>query len=91
MQQAGVGAGAVETGEDILKNPQLKHRHHFHQLDHPEMGKYYAQNPAFSLSKTPAELKPAPCLGQDNEYVYTKLLGFSDEEFVEMIVEGVFE
>jgi crotonobetainyl-CoA:carnitine CoA-transferase CaiB-like acyl-CoA transferase len=46
----------------------------------------------FTLSKTPCDLNmPGPCLGQHNEYVYTKILGMSDEEFVELLGEGVFE
>jgi hypothetical protein len=30
-------------------------------------------------------------MGEHNEYVYTKLLGISDEEFVKLDTEGVFE
>ena len=44
------------------------------------------------LSKTPAELhKAAHTVGEDNYYVYTEILGLSDEEFVELLEEGVFE
>jgi hypothetical protein len=28
-------------------------------------------------------------LGEHNDYVYTKLFGFSDEEFVQLMTEGV--
>jgi hypothetical protein len=34
---------------------------------------------------------PAPCIGEHNHYVYTEILGISDEEFVELLSEGVFE
>lgn len=91
MQAAGVAAGVVQTCKDIYHDPQLKYRHHFWQLEHPEIGKHSYELPAFRLSKTPAELRmPAPCLGQHNEYVYTKILGMSDQEFVELLNEGVF-
>ena len=33
---------------------------------------------------------PAPCLGQHNEHVYTKMSGMPDQEFVELLREGVF-
>jgi crotonobetainyl-CoA:carnitine CoA-transferase CaiB-like acyl-CoA transferase len=47
---------------------------------------------AFTLSKTPYEIRWAgPCLGEHNEYVYTKILGMSESEFDELLVEGVFE
>jgi benzylsuccinate CoA-transferase BbsF subunit len=92
MQAAGVAAGVVQTCEDIYHDPQLKHRHHFQQLEHPEIGRHSYQLPPYRLSETPAELRmPAPCLGQHNEYVYTKILGMSDEEFIELVNDGVFE
>ena len=36
-------------------------------------------------------MMPSPCLGEHNHYVYTKILGLSDEEFVALDAEGVFE
>jgi crotonobetainyl-CoA:carnitine CoA-transferase CaiB-like acyl-CoA transferase len=43
------------------------------------------------LSKTPYEIKRAPMLGEHNEYVFTQILGMSDEEFVQLMSDGVFE
>lgn len=41
MQAAGIAAGVVENAEDLMeKDPQLRHRRFFRELDHPEMGKY---------------------------------------------------
>jgi len=92
MQTAGIAAGVVQTCEDLYHDPQLKHRHHFWPLEHPEIGQHSYELPAFRLSKTPAELRmPAPCLGQHNEYVYTKILGIPDQEFIELLNEGVFD
>jgi len=92
LQAAGIPAGVVENAEDLLNDPQLKHRHHFWILDHPEIGKHVHDGPSFRLSKTPAELRMSgPCLGQHNEYVYTQVLGMSDDEFVELLGAGVFE
>ena len=92
MQTAGVGAGVVETGEDQLEHdPQLKHRRSFRELDHPEIGKYYAPGPSFVLSKSPCEVRRAPLLGEHNEYALKELLGMSDEEIAELIIEGVVE
>ena len=92
LQKLGVPAGVVENGEDIQSEPQLVHRHYLWELDHPEIGKHRYESPPFRLSKTPAELnKPGPCLGEDTEYVCTKILGMSDELFIELLTEGVFE
>ncbi|MFC1978246.1 CoA transferase, partial [Chloroflexota bacterium] len=92
MQAAGVAAGVVETGEDLLEHdPQLRHRHFFWELDHPEIGKYRAAGPAFVLSKSPREVRRAPLLGEHSEYVLKELLGTSDEEIAELVIEGVLE
>jgi crotonobetainyl-CoA:carnitine CoA-transferase CaiB-like acyl-CoA transferase len=92
MQVAGVAAGVVETGEDLLENdPQLRYRHFFWELDHPEIGKYRAPRPSFVLSKTAPELSRGPLLGEHNEYVLKDILGISDEEIAELIIAGVLE
>ncbi|MFC1977205.1 CaiB/BaiF CoA transferase family protein [Chloroflexota bacterium] len=92
MQAAGVAAGVVETGEDLLEHdPQLKHHHFFWELDHPEIGKYQARGPAFVLSKSPCEVRRAPLLGEHNEYVLKKILGMSDEEIAGLVIEGAVE
>jgi benzylsuccinate CoA-transferase BbsF subunit len=91
MQKAGVAAGVVQSGQDLDNDPQLRHRHFYWELDHPEMGKFtYSGMPAM-LSKTPYEIRRAPMLGEHNEYVCTELLGISDEEFSQLISDGVLE
>ncbi len=91
MQDAGVAAGIVETADDLLNDPQLNYRHHYHLLNHAEMGLYHSAGMPYKLSKIQADLRPAPCFGQDTEYVCTKLLGISDEIFIELVQAGVFE
>ena len=52
----------------------------------------YHHSAAFKLSKTPGVLsRPAPLLGQDNEYVMKDLVGLSDEEYIELLADGAFE
>jgi len=92
MQAAGVAAGVVETGEDMLdKDPQLRHRQYFWELDHPEVGRHRVPAPSFVLSKSSYEMKRAPLLGEHNEYILKELLGMSDEEIANLIVAGVIE
>ena len=92
LQSAGISAGVVENSKDLSEDPQLKHRHYFWELEHPEIGKHFYEGNAFRLSRTPADFRmPAPSLGEHNWYIYTQVLGMSDEEFVELDNEGVFE
>jgi crotonobetainyl-CoA:carnitine CoA-transferase CaiB-like acyl-CoA transferase len=91
MQGAGVAAGVVQSGQDLDGDPQLEHRHFYWELEHPEIGKFtYSGMPA-KLLKTPYEIRRAPMLGEHNEYVYTKLLSIPDEEFAQLMTDGVFE
>jgi len=92
MQAAGVAAGVLQTGEDLLvHDPQLRHRQFFWELEHPEIGKYHGLAPSFTLSKSPCELRRAPLMGEDNEYALKEILGFSDEEIAELVIERVIE
>ena len=91
MQAAGVPAGVVESGEDLDVDPQLNHRGHYCKLDHPEMGCCRFRSHSIKMSLFPREVTRSPCLGEHTEYIMTKLIGLSDEEFVELLNKGVFE
>ena len=92
MQAAGVAAGVTQNSKDLHEDPQLKHRNHYWVLDHPETGPSAYDSPAYKLSRTPSQPRmPAPCLGEHNEFVCTRLLGMSDEEFVGLMAEGIFD
>jgi len=90
LQEAGVPAGVVQTAEDLFNDPQLRHREHFRSLAHPVIGVHAYHSPAYRLSKTPCDIRKAgPCLGEDNEYVYKEILGLSDDEIADLLIEGV--
>lgn len=93
MQAAGVAAGVVETANDLLDNdPQLKHKHFFWEAENSKLGKHIMSAPPFVLSKTHyREVKHGSVLGEDNEYVLKDILGMSDEEIAELVIEGVVE
>ncbi len=92
LQELGVPAGIVANGQDIYNDPGLRHRGHFKTLEHPEIGKHSYEMPSCRFSFTnDVILKPSPCLGEHTEYICTKVLGMTDEEFVRLMAEGVFE
>jgi crotonobetainyl-CoA:carnitine CoA-transferase CaiB-like acyl-CoA transferase len=92
MQAAGVPAGVVQDGEDLLtRDPQLKERGFHVWLDHPEAGKIAHDGLTFALSATPGEIRRAPLLGEHNDYVYREVLGFSEDEVNRLITEGVLD
>jgi len=90
LQAAGVAAGAVNTNQDVFDDVQLRHRRHFVPLEHRVIGVHHYHMPAYRLSKTPPQLhRAAPCLGQDNEFVYKELLSYSAEEVTQFLIDGV--
>jgi benzylsuccinate CoA-transferase BbsF subunit len=92
LQELGVPAGIVNDFRDLYQDPQLCHRSHYWEVDHPVLGRRKFESQAFKLSKTPCQLRmPAPLIGQHNEYVCTEILNMTDEEFVELLNEGALE
>jgi benzylsuccinate CoA-transferase BbsF subunit len=102
MQRAGVPAGIVAKGEDLSKSEHLK-SHDFYKeteyysadFDKPGVKWPVAgMSPVFSepiqFSETPCMFGPMHKVGQDNNYVYGKLLGMSKEEIKQLTKDGVF-
>jgi crotonobetainyl-CoA:carnitine CoA-transferase CaiB-like acyl-CoA transferase len=90
LQQAGIAAGPVLTPSQILSDPHLEARGFFEVLERAEVGGHPYPGPAFKLSKTPGRLRrPAPLLGEHNDYVLGVLLGMSDAEMRELASDDV--
>jgi benzylsuccinate CoA-transferase BbsF subunit len=92
LQKAGVPAGIVENSADLFEDPQLRARGLFWPMEHSEMGIFTHLGASMVMSKTPAlPVSPSPRMGEHNEYVLTKILGKTDDEFVELLAAGVIE
>lgn len=90
LQAAGVPAHAVQTSDDMWKDPQLHHRGHYVEVPHDRMGKTYVENSRFKLSATPARIEHGgPILGEHNNFVLEKILGYDEDRISELVVEGV--
>jgi crotonobetainyl-CoA:carnitine CoA-transferase CaiB-like acyl-CoA transferase len=92
LQEKGVPAGVVKDVRDLSDDPQLIWRQMFWTLTHGEVGPFRHLGASFLLSETQAEAQRAsPLLGEHTEEIATKIIGLSDEEFVQLLNEGVFE
>ena len=93
MQQSGVIAAVVQRVEDVVESdPQLKHRHFFWTLKHPECGEGIHNRTTYLLSKTPSELRrPAPCLGEHTDLVCRELLKMPEDQYVSLLLDNVFK
>ncbi|MFQ5666748.1 MAG: CaiB/BaiF CoA transferase family protein [Candidatus Binatia bacterium] len=91
LQAAGVEAGVVQNFEDLTRDPQLAHRHHFREVQHAVIGRHLCETNAIRFSEAHEEIRlPAPCLGEHNQYVYRELLGMPADEYAALAAEGVF-
>lgn len=79
--------------QDVLNDPQLKHRNMIVDLFHPAYGKVSGASGAgvpFKFSGIDLEYdKPAPLLGEYNEEIYSQLLGYDGEKLSQLKKEGV--
>ena len=89
-QARGCPFTATYTPEDVVKSRQLKERGFWIEVDHPETGKVAYAGAPYNLSKTPWQLKRhAPLLGEHNEQVYCRRLGYSKEDLSRMREAGI--
>ncbi len=91
LQEAGVAAGAVETVEDMLRrDEQFRERKHWLNIPHPEVGETANEDWGFRLSAVPPlAWRHAPLLGEHNDLVLNGILGLSEAEINQLIIEGV--
>jgi formyl-CoA transferase len=80
LRRAGLGASAVNSVADLVRDPHCWSRGDLLRLKHPELGEIVTQGIVPALSRTPGRvggwsLRP----GSDNESVLGGLLGYSAE------------
>lgn len=102
MQKAGVPSGMVAKGEDLSGSEHLKSHDFYKDLEYyaadfekpgvtwPVAGVSPVFQEPINFSDTPRMFGPMHKVGQDNNYVYGKLLGMSKEEIRQLTKEGVF-
>lgn len=90
LQDAGVPAGAVAHGADLLADPQHEAREFWQYLDRRHCGLQPNPSAGYRRGDRPIRvMTPAPTLGEHNEEVLRDLLGLSAEEVSELRATGV--
>jgi benzylsuccinate CoA-transferase BbsF subunit len=77
LQSAGVPAGVVQTGADLLKDPQLRHRNYFASFADSLIGPFEIPRSGIlfrGMSEDPLRLPNR--FGADNEQILGELLGY---------------
>jgi crotonobetainyl-CoA:carnitine CoA-transferase CaiB-like acyl-CoA transferase len=89
LQEHGISAGAVMTQADAFDDPHIQSREFFHEASQEDCGTHLYPGPLYRMSETPLGIRRGPVMfGQDNEYVYRELLGYSEAEYAEFEAAG---
>jgi crotonobetainyl-CoA:carnitine CoA-transferase CaiB-like acyl-CoA transferase len=90
LQTAGVAAGAVLSGTEILSDAHLAAREFLLAIDKAEAGAHLYPGFVPRFQPSPSVLRrPAPCFGEHNEYVFGTILGLPVEEIAALVEERI--
>ncbi|HZU77655.1 MAG TPA: CoA transferase [Dehalococcoidia bacterium] len=90
LRAAGVTAAPVHDKLQTLRDPHLQARGYIVEVKHPEAGRHPQAGVPWQLSRTPAAVtRHAPGLGQHSREVLAELLCMSDDEYEELVAQGV--
>jgi crotonobetainyl-CoA:carnitine CoA-transferase CaiB-like acyl-CoA transferase len=90
VRGAGLPCAKVATIDEVVEDPQLKHREMLVEIDHPKVGKLpmHGLNVHYSETKETIRRHP-PLLGQHNEEIYGEWLGMKPEQVADLKARGV--
>ena len=89
--EKGIVLCTLNTTKDIVESPQLAAREYFIKVEHPELGGTITY-PGVSVKSSevpPRVPRRAPLIGEHNQDIYEKELGFSNEELIMLKQAGV--
>jgi crotonobetainyl-CoA:carnitine CoA-transferase CaiB-like acyl-CoA transferase len=89
LQDAGVTAGPVQDAADCFHCVQLRERGFFEPITRDDIGTHDYPGRIFRMETAQHRPRRAPPrLGEDNEYVYRDLLGYSAARYSELLKSG---
>jgi crotonobetainyl-CoA:carnitine CoA-transferase CaiB-like acyl-CoA transferase len=92
LQSAGVAATPVMDSDEVLADPHMIERGFVTQVEHQETGSRPMGTVSWAIDgERPSNFRPAPLLGEHNQYVFCDLLGLSEEEVNGLVESGVIE
>jgi benzylsuccinate CoA-transferase BbsF subunit len=89
LQRHGVAAAPVLHVSDLLNDPHYRARGTFIEVQHPLGFRETIYGAYVKTSRTEANVRPGPAIGQDNDYVFKELLGLPEERYRQLIDEQV--
>lgn len=92
LQAAGVSAHTPSKNQEVLYDEHMVGRDFFVEKEHLEVGVRRHAGIPWKMSETPCEVwRAAPIMGQDNDYVFGELLGFSSDKIADLTERGIIK
>jgi crotonobetainyl-CoA:carnitine CoA-transferase CaiB-like acyl-CoA transferase len=92
LQALGIPAAKVMSAADLFRDPQLRARGFFVELEHPNAGRHdYAGFPIHFSATPPVFRGDAPRLGEHNRAVLQQLAGMTDAQIEALAAEGAID
>lgn len=89
LQNLRTVAGYVATVEDLFTSGQFAARDFFQPIEHPQTGQAQYPGAAFTLDSSAWRHDRAPLLGEHNDTIYGRQLGYSTTELAQLRSLGV--
>lgn len=87
---ARVACSRVATFDEVPNDPQLLSRNMVVEIEQKLSGKMKVPGSVFKMSETPGDgAQPAPFVGENNEEIYSGLLGYSKEDLAGLKERGI--
>jgi formyl-CoA transferase len=90
FDQAGIPCGPINTFDRVFSDPQVEHLGLVQEVEHPHYGKVKVVGPPATFSESAVGIQcPPPLLGEHNEEILTRLLGYSESQVKSFQDQGV--
>ena len=90
LREARIPVAPVQTVAEVMNDPQIRAREMIVDVEHPGIGPVPLPGTPIKLSRTPGAIRHhGRRVGQDNEKVYSELLGLGPREVERLMAEGV--
>jgi formyl-CoA transferase len=83
-----IPCGPILSMKEIAEEPSLRKTGTVVEVDHPTRGKYLTVGNPVKMSDSITEVTRSPLLGEHNDEILTKVLGYSDKEAAEIKASG---
>ncbi|MBE0529582.1 MAG: CoA transferase [Rhodospirillales bacterium] len=90
MGSTGAPCAKIATIDEVVQNPQLRHRGQIIDIEHPKAGTVTMHGLTMKMSETPPSIRrPAPSLGEHTAEVLSEWLGYTEGQIDKLTEDGV--